>query len=69
MEQNISIMFELKSPEKYPQSIINTVVLLLREIATMSDYNNWDELNIKIYNNAIEKAKAELDNLKIITIE
>lgn len=72
MEQNpeyISITFDLKPPKDTRHSIINTIVLLLRDIANMEDYHQWEELDTFILNDNIERMKNELDNLKIIELE
>ncbi len=71
-EQNqeyISVVFDLKPTKKFQKSIINTIVLLLRSIADMEEYQKWDEVDTEIFNNNIEKIKRELDNLKIIKYE
>lgn len=71
-EQNqeyISIVFDLKPTKEISKSIINTIVLLLRSIADMEEYQKWDEVDTEIFNNNIEKIKRELDNLKIIKYE
>ena len=68
-EQNqeyISIVFDLKPTKKFQKSIINTIVLLLRDIAEIEDYHQWTECDIGILNDDIEKIKRELDNLKVI---
>ena len=68
-QEYISIVFDLKPPKDISKSIINTIVLLLRSIADMEDYQKWDEVDTEIFNNNIEKIKRELDNLKIIKYE
>lgn len=62
----ISILFDLKSPSDYRQSVINSIVLLLKDIADMEEYHEWDEIYTQILNSNIEKMKNELDNLKMI---
>ncbi|MCI8617557.1 MAG: hypothetical protein HFJ60_04860 [Clostridia bacterium] len=72
MEENqeyISILFDLKPPKNTKHSIINTIVLFLKNIADMEDYQNWDDIDTIIFNDNIEKMKKELDNLKIIELE
>lgn len=68
-EENIGISFELKSPKDFRHSTINTIVLLLRDIADLEDCQRWDDLDTAVLNDIIEKAKRELDNLKIIKFE
>lgn len=68
-QQYISIVFNLESTQRISKSIINTIVLLLRSIADMEEYQKWDEVDTEIFNNNIEKIKRELDNLKIIKYE
>ncbi len=69
MEEYISIKFDLKLPQNTRQSILNTIVLLLRDIASMEDYQSWDDFDTVILNKNIERIKKELNNLKIIKFE
>ena len=58
MEENqeyISILFDLKPPKNTKHSIINTIVLFLKNIADMEDYQNWDDIDTIIFNDNIEK--------------
>lgn len=70
MEDNkqdyISIKFDLKAPQNYKQSVINTIVLILDNIRNMEEYKEWDNIDTIILNDNIERAKRELDSLKII---
>ena len=70
MEDNkqdyISIMFDLKAPQNYKQSVINTIVLILDDIRQMEEYKEWDNIDTIILNNNIERAKRELDSLKMM---
>lgn len=68
-QEYISITFDLKPPKDIRHSIINTIVLLLRDIANMEDYQQWEHIDTIIFNDNIEKMKKELDNLKIIDIK
>lgn len=68
-QEYLSIKFDLKAPEDITHSILNTIILLLRDIADMEDYHSWDDTCSAILNDKIEKAKRELDNLKIIKLE
>lgn len=68
-QEYISIVFDIKPPEDTRHSIINTIVLLLRDIANMEDWQQWENLDTAILNDNIEKIKRELDNLKIIKFE
>lgn len=62
----ISILFDLKSPTDYNRSVLNSIVLLLKDISDMEEYHEWDEIDTYIFNDKIKKMKNELDNLKII---
>ena len=68
-QEDLGITFKLNTPEDITHSIFNTIILLLRDIADMEDYHSWDNTCSAILNNKIEKAKRELDNLKIIKFE
>ena len=71
-EQNqeyISIVFDLKPTKEISKSIINTIVLLLRNIVDMEDYKQWDATDTEFFNDNIDRIKRELDNLKIIKYE
>ena len=68
-QEYISIKFDLKPPKDVRHSTINTIVLLLREIADMEDWQQWEDLDTAILNDNIEKIKRELDNLKIVKFE
>lgn len=68
-ETYTSILFDLKSPNNYRHSVINSLVLLLRDIASMEECQRWDKINVQILNENIERMKKELDNLKIIKFE
>lgn len=70
MEENnqeyISVEFALKAPNDFRKSTINTIVLLLRDIADMEKWQEWEDSDTLILNDRIEQIKRELDNLKII---
>ena len=68
-QEYISIKFDLKPPQDFRHSTMNTIVLLLKEIATMEDWHQWEQIDTFILNDNIERAKRELDNLKIIKFE
>lgn len=68
-EKPISIQFDLKSPENYRQSLLNSIVLLLHEIRVIEAFPKLEAMDIAILNNNIDKMKTELDNLKIIKFE
>lgn len=68
-QEYISILFYLKPPKDARHSIINTIVLLLREIAYMEDWQQWEEIDTLVLNDKIEQIKREFDNLKIIKFE
>lgn len=68
-EKYISILFDLKPPKNVRDSIINTIVLLLKEIAGTEDYQQWEDIDTLILNDNIDRAKRELDSLKIIKYE
>lgn len=68
-QEYLSIKFDLKAPDDFRHSIINTIVLLLRDIANMEDYQRWDGMDTLVLNDNIEKVKRELDNLKILKFE
>lgn len=68
-KQNLGFEFELISPENYRQSVINTIVLLLHDIRNIEEDFKWTDLEIKVLNDTIERAKKELDNLKINKVE
>lgn len=65
-QEYISIKFDLKAPQDYRQSIINTIVLILNNIRNMQKYKEWNNIDTIILNDNIERAKRELDSLKII---
>lgn len=69
IQEYISIKFDLKPPTDFRHSVINTIVLLLKEISDTEDYQRWDDIDVAILNDNIKKAKRELDNLKIIKLE
>lgn len=64
-QEYLSIKFDLKAPNDVRNSTINTIVLLIRDIANMEDYQSWNDIGTLLLNDSIEKAKRELDNLKI----
>lgn len=70
MEENnqeyISVEFALKAPNDFRKSTINTIVLLLRDIADMEEWQEWEDSDTLILNDRIEQIKRELDNLKIV---
>lgn len=70
MEENnqeyISVEFALKAPNDFRKSTINTIVLLLRDIADMEEWQQWEDADTLILNDRIEQINRELDNLKII---
>lgn len=68
-QEYISIKFNLKPPKDTTHSIVNTIVLLLKEICDMEDWQQWEEIDTLVLNNKIEQMKRELDNLKIIKLE
>lgn len=68
-QEYISITFDLKPPKNVRHSIINTIVLLLREIIDTEDYQQWEDIDALLLNNNIDRAKKELDSLKIIKYE
>lgn len=68
-QEYISILFNLKPPKDVRHSTINTIVLLLREISDMEDWQQWEGIDTQILNDNIEKMKNELNNLKIIELE
>lgn len=68
-QEYLSIKFDLKAPDNFKQSTINTIVLLLRDIADMEDYQEWSEIDTLVLNDNIEKVKRELDNLKRLKFE
>ena len=68
-EKYISILFDLKPPKNVRDSIINTIVLFLKEIAGTEDYQQWEDIDTLILNDNIDRAKRELDSLKIIKYE
>ena len=68
-QEYLSIKFDLKAPDDFRHSTINTIILLIRDIANMEDYQRWDGMDTLVLNENIEKAKRELDNLKIIKFE
>ena len=68
-QEYLSIVFDLKPPKDTTHSIVNTIVLLLREICDMEDWQQWEEIDTLVLNNKIEQMKRELDNLKIIKFE
>lgn len=68
-QEYLSIVFDLKPPKDTTHSIVNTIVLLLREICDMEDWQQWEEIDTLVLNNKIEQMKRELDNLKIIKLE
>lgn len=68
-QEYIGIKFDLKPPTDFRHSVINTIVLLLKEISDAEDYQRWDDIDTAILNDNIEKAKRELDNLKIIKLK
>ena len=68
-KQNLGFEFELISPENYRQSVINTIVLLLHDIRNIEEDFKWTDLEIEVLNDTIERAKKELDNLKINKVE
>lgn len=61
----LSIHFNLKPPEELRQSMINTIVLLLRDINEMKNWKQWEEFDIIVFNDKIEQIKKELDYLQI----
>lgn len=65
-QEYVTIKFDLKAPQDYTQSVINTIVLILDEIRNMQKYKEWDHIDTIILNDKIERAKRELDTLKII---
>jgi hypothetical protein len=67
--ENIIISFNLKIPDNVTDSIINTLILQLRDIKEMEEQREWDNTDTVILNNIIEKMKQELNNLKIKTIQ
>lgn len=69
IQEYISIKFDLKPPKDTRHSIINTIVLLLREISDMENWQQWEEIDTLVLNDKIEQVKRELDNLKIIKLE
>lgn len=69
IQEYISIEFNIKPPKDFRHSVINTIVLLLKEISDAEDYQRWSDVDTVILNDNIEKAKKELDNLKIIKLE
>lgn len=68
-QEYISIIFDIKPPQNTRQSIINTLILLVQGIANIEDFTQFTEIDVKVLNDNIEKAKQELDNLKIIEIK
>lgn len=66
IQNYIRIIFDLKGPSDYRQSVINSIVLLLKDIADMEEFHEWDAIDTQILNSNIERMKNELDNLKII---
>ena len=68
-QEYLSIKFDLKAPDDFRHSTINTIILLIRDIANMEDYQRWGGMDTLVLNENIEKAKRELDNLKIIKFE
>ena len=68
-QEYISIVFDLNPPKDATHSIVNTIVLLLKEICDMEDWQQWKEIDTLVLNNKIEQMKRELDNLKIIKLE
>lgn len=62
----ITIKFDLKAPENFVQSTINTIILILDNIRNMENFKEWDNIDTQILNDNIEKAKKELNSLKII---
>lgn len=67
IQNYIRIVFDLNSPSDYRQSVINSIVLLLKDIADMEEYHEWDEIDTQILNSNIEKMKNELDNSGIVS--
>ena len=65
-QEYISVEFALKAPNGFRKSTINTIVLLLRDIAEMEEWQKWENSDTLILNDIIEKIKRELDNLKIV---
>ena len=68
-QEYLIIVFDLKPPKDTTHSIVNTIVLLLREICDMEDWQQWEETDTLVLNNKIEQMKRELNNLKIIKFE
>lgn len=68
-QEYLSVKFDLKAPDDFRHSTINTIILLIRDIADMENYRDWNDIDTLVLNDNIEKAKRELDNLKIITFE
>lgn len=65
-QEYISVEFALKAPNGFQKSTINTIVLLLRDIADMEEWQEWEDSDTLILNDRIEQIKRELDNLKIV---
>ncbi len=65
-QEYISVVFALKAPNDSRKSTINTIVLLLRDIVDMEEWQEWEDLYTLILNDRIEQIKRELDNLKIV---
>lgn len=65
-QEYISVEFALKAPNDFRKSTINTIVLLLRDIADMEEWQEWEDLDTLILNDRIEQIKRELDNIKIV---
>lgn len=65
-QEYISVEFALKAPNDFRKSTINTIVLLLRDIADMEEWQEWEDSDTLILNDRIEQIKRELDNIKIV---
>lgn len=61
----ISVIFRLKPPKTYHQSIINTIVLILNNIRNMEKFQEWDDIDTLIFNDNIDRAINELESLRI----
>lgn len=72
MEENIqdyiSICFDIKPPNNVTDSIINTIVLRLRDIVNMEQQREWDNTDTVLFNDKIDRMIKELENLKIIKL-
>lgn len=62
-KENIVISFRISTPYTLNDSILNSIIMCMRDI--LQTINNTDDTSIRIRNNAILKAQSELDQLYI----